>query len=170
MKDLVKDDRASSDLERTDQDGTSLTLSERKARLRAEYTQDILPKLQGDPRFHYCWLSTTNSTDPIYRRLQLGYELVKPQEFPELAKQHAVTSGEFAGCVAINEMILARIDIELYNELMLINHYERPLQEEELLKANAVRDDEDSDGRPLGMIEGDGIKRLGTRVRPPNFF
>lgn len=166
---LSAQDRATADTERTNLDGTALSMAERKARLRSEWSQDILPPVTGNPEYHYIWLSTTNSADPIYRRLQLGYELVKLTEFPEMAQQHGVSAGEFAGCISINEMILAKIHTELFHELMLINHHERPLQEEELLKANAVPDEEDSNGRPLGMIEGDGIKKMGVRVRAPGF-
>lgn len=162
-------DRAQEDLPRSDEDGTALTMAERKLQLRSEWGNDILPKVDGQPDFHYCWLSTTNHSDPIYKRLQLGYELVTATEIPELATQHRVTSGEFEGCISINEMILAKIHVELYQELMIINHHERPLEEEEYLKANAVLDEKDSSGKPLGSIEGEGIERLGQRKTTPTF-
>jgi len=136
--------------------------------LRSETTQDVLPQPPNMPGWRYCWLSTTNSTDPIYKRMQKGYEPVRVSEIPGFA-QFTATSGEFEGCVACNEMLLFKLPEELYQELMLINHYERPLEEEEILKANAVDavKERDSDGRDLG--ETQGFDSLGRRVKPPQF-
>jgi hypothetical protein len=162
-------DRSAEDVERVSKDGTALTMEERKALLRQEWSDDILPNVEGNPLFHYCWLSTTNQTDPIYRRLRIGYELVKYDELPHLGKANRVQSGEFAGCVSVNEMILAKIPMELYQELMLINHFEKPLREEELLNANIdAEDEEDSDGKPLGQRIGK-MKQLVRKVRRPIF-
>jgi len=158
------------DQERESEDGTILTIEERKRLLRAEWTSDILPEVKDDKGYwHYCWLTTSNTSDPVYKRLQLGYELVKYEEMQKLGVQNQITSGEFEGCVSINEMILARIPEELFQELMLINHHERPMEEEELLKANLVQDDEDSDGKSLGRVLGTGAQNLGRRVRRPVF-
>jgi hypothetical protein len=139
--------------------------------IRTGWSDNILPDIIGEPGYHYCWLSTTNQSDPIYRRLRIGYELVKFDELKYLGEQNRVQSGEFAGCVSINELILAKIPNELYQEIMCINHYERPLQEEELLRANLESDEQDSDGRRLGQSYGDGIENLGRRVnnRRPMF-
>lgn len=170
-----EDDRSSregADLEREGDEGTALTMEERKALLRREWQADLLPQIT-DPKgyWHYCWLSTNNSTDPVYRRLKLGYELVKFTEMATLGAQNQITAGEFSGCVSVNEMILARIPNELYNEIMLINHHERPMGEEELLQANAINkmDEEDSEGRPLGQVIGDGLRNLGHRTKTPKF-
>lgn len=163
-------DRADADFDRQNTDGTALTMEERKAFLRSEWTSDILPNVEDEPGWHYCWLSTTSSSDPIYRRLQLGYELVPYEQMKKLGIQNVAQSGEFAGCVAVNEMILARIPAELFQEIMTINHYEKPLEEEELLKANAVRDDTDSGGQSLGRAFGEGINNLARRsTRRPVF-
>lgn len=162
--------RESADDARENEDGTALTMAERKQLLRREWEADLLPEVKDSKGYwHYCWLSTTNNTDPIYRRLKVGYELVKFATVSLLGVQNQITSGEFAGCVSINEMILARIPNELYQEMMKINHHERPMGEEELLKANALRDDEDSEGNSLGQLIGDGIKKLGTSRRAPTF-
>lgn len=162
--------RAVEDDEREAEDGTVLSMAERKRLLRKEWTSDILPEVKDDSGFwHYCWLTTTNTSDPIYKRLQLGYELVKYEQMPKLGVQNQITAGEFAGCVSINEMILARIPSELYQELMLINHHERPLEEEELLKANLVQDESDSEGNALGQTIGTGHQNFGRRVKRPTF-
>lgn len=165
-----RQDRSAENAEREQKDGTALTMEERKALLRQEWSDDILPQIvDGNPAYHYCWLSTTNQTDPIYRRLRLGYELVRYDELPYLGAQNRMESGEFAGCISINEMILAKIPNELYQELMLINHYEKPMQEEELLRANIEKDEEDSSGKKLARLEGSGIKKLVKKVRHPHF-
>jgi len=140
------------------------------AKLREGWSEDILPEIiGGDPNYHYCWLSTTNQSDPIYRRLRLGYVLVKADELPYLGEQNRVQSGEFAGCISINELILAKLPLPLYQTIMSINHYEKPMQEEELLRANMVSDEEDSSGQRLGKAYGAGIEKLGQRTRRPDF-
>ena len=151
--------RAAEDTERVVDD----SLRSKLAALREGWSDDILPDIEGDPNYHYCWLSTTNQSDPIYRRLRMGYELVRHDELKYLGENNRVQSGEFAGCVSINELILAKIPRELYQEIMLINHYEKPLQEEELLRANMDSDEKDSTGRPLGEIYGEGVEKLGQR-------
>lgn len=164
--------RADEDKSREEEDGTSLTMEQRKQLLRKEWQADLLPEIRDEKGYwHYCWLSTNNTADPIYRRLKMGYELVKYDAMKSLGIQNQITAGEFAGCVSINEMILSRIPLELYREIMLINHHERPMGEEELLKANALNgiDEEDRDGRKLGQVIGDGLNNLGSRVRTPNF-
>lgn len=159
--------------DRSDSDSKKLNSGEIEEKLRIireGWSDNILPStIDGDPAYHYCWLSTTNQSDPIYRRLHIGYELVRANELPGLALQNRVPSGEFEGCISINELILAKIPNELYQELMSINHYERPMQEEELLRANMELDEVDSSGRRLGEVYGDGIQNLAQRVRRPVF-
>lgn len=162
----VRGDRVEADASRTQLDGTSTSMEERRRMIRSEWSQDVLPTPPQDPGWHYCWLSTTNSADPIYKRMQKGYEPVKAVDVPGFA-QYCATQGEFEGCVACNEMLLFRIPEELYQEYMLVMHYERPMEEEEILKANAVVNERDSDGRDLGQTEG--FDSLARRVRPPQF-
>jgi len=164
----VRGDRVEADASRTDLDGTSTSMEERRRMIRSEWSQDVLPTPPQDPGWHYCWLSTTNTSDPIYKRLQRGYELVKYTEVPGFG-QFKATSGEFEGCVACNEMILAKIPQELYQEYMTYFHHELPMDEEEMLRNNALTSDQDSNGRELGQVEGEGFKSLGRRVRTPHF-
>lgn len=161
-------DRVEADASRIEKDGTALTMEERRRMIRSEWSQDVLPTPPEVPGWHYCWLSTTNSTDPIYKRMQKGYEPVRATDIPGFA-QYKSTQGEFEGCVACNEMLLFRIPEELYQEIMTIYHFERPNEEEEILKANAVDklNERDSNGRNLG--EMDGFDSLAKKVRPPSF-
>ena len=164
----VRGDRVEADASRTQMDGTALSMEERRRMIRSEWSQDVLPTPPQDPGWHYCWLSTTNSTDPIYKRMQKGYEPVKAVDVPGFA-QYRATQGEFEGCVACNEMLLFKIPEELYQEYMMVMHYERPMEEEEILKANAAEavNAQDSDGRDLGRAEG--FDSLARRVRTPQF-
>ena len=148
-----RDDRSSADQERTNKDGTSLTLEERRRRMRSEWTQDILPTPPKVPGWHFCWLSTTNSADPIYKRMQKGYLPVKASELQGFT-QTVAGEGEFEGVIACNEMLLFKIEEELYQDIMSYLHHELPMSEEELLKANAKPQGTDTDGKDLGEIEG----------------
>lgn len=163
----VRGDRAEADASRND-DGTAFNLEERRRMIREEWSNDVLPQPPKVDGWHYCWLSTTNATDPIYKRMQKGYVPVKVSEIPGFA-QYKVQQGEFEGCVACNEMLLFKIEEELYQEIMRIFHYERPNDDEEMLRANAAENinERDSNGRALGEVEG--FDNLARRVRPPQF-
>src|SRR5574343_1046728 len=154
--DAVRGSRESADVDRVQQDGTALSAAERRRMLRQEWVQEVLPtppKLQG---FHCCWLSTTNSTDPVYKRIQRGYVPVKASEVPGFGGQYTVSGGEFDGCVACNEMLLFKIPEQLYNDLMTIYHHEMPMEQEAAIRENvSARDEEDSNGRRLSQVEGD---------------
>ena len=159
--------RDASDTERVTKDGTSISIAERRAMLREQMNQEILPTPPNVAGWHFCWLSTTNNADPIYKRVRLGYEPVKAAEIPGFATQHQINGGEFDGCVACNEMILFKIPEELYQEIMLINHHEKPLEEEQMIRANAGKDERDSSGRKL--VEAEGYSILGRPVATPTF-
>lgn len=164
----VRGDRVEADSSRTQLDGTAMSMEERRRMMRSEWTQEVLPTPPANPGWHYCWLSTTNSTDPIYKRVQKGYEPVKSSEIPGFA-QYRMDQGEFEGCIACNEMILFKLPEELYQDYMTYLHYELPNEEESMLRANATAavNGQDSNGRELGNVEG--FDSLGTRVRPPQF-
>lgn len=165
----TRGDRVEADASRTQKDGTALTLEERRRLMRSEWNQEVLPTPPKVAGWHYCWLSTSNSSDPIHKRMQKGYEPVKASELPGFSSQYTMTSGEFDGCIACNEMLLFRIPEELYQDLMLYFHYELPNSEEEMLRNNAREavSGQDSNGRDLGEVEG--FDTSSRRVRQPNF-
>ncbi len=163
----VRGSRGSADAERVNKDGTALSIAERRKMLREEMGQEILPTPPKVAGWHFCWLSTTNNADPIYKRVRLGYEPVKASELQGFATQHQINGGEFDGCVACNEMILFKIPEELYQEIMLINHHEKPLEEEQMIRANAGKDERDSQGRRL--VETEGFSLLGREIATPTF-
>lgn len=162
----VRGDRAQEDNGRTQADGTVLTMEERRKLLRSDWNQEILPTPPQSSEWHYCWLSTTNSSDPIYKRMQKGYEPVKASEIPGF-KDYRITEGEYEGCVACNEMLLFKLPMELYQDIMSYFHHELPQEEEEMLRANLPVQDQDSNGRNLGQVEG--FDTLNKRVRTPLF-
>ena len=176
VKSEDRSSRASENSSRENENGTALTMAERIAILRDEYTGDILPdvsKSRGiDPEMHYFWASTTNQTDPIYKRLRMGYELVRADELPELATEFRISSGQYEGCISVNEMILLKIPKVLANELMKINHHERPLAEEQRVQDNAVVKQEDREGKKLGGFdeEDEGFKHIVNHRRDPKTF
>lgn len=151
------------------QDGMSLSASERRRMLRQEWVQEVLPTPPEVPGFHLVWLSTTNSTDPIHKRLQVGYQPVKITEVPGF-EQYKVDGGQFDGCVACNEMLLFKIPMEIYQDLMTIYHHDMPLEQEQAIRERVMGTSEvDSNGRPLNTVEGD-FHRLGqTQPRTPTF-
>jgi len=161
-------DRATSDQERTQKDGTTFTTEERYANVRSDWDQEILPVPPKIPNWHCCWLSTTNSSDPIFKRIQKGYEPVKVSEVPGFM-EYAVKQGEYEGCVACNEMLLFKIPEHVYQDIMTYFHYEKPMEEEEMLSANAKTavEGRDSTGRNLG--EAEGYDSLVKKARKPTF-
>lgn len=169
---LVKKSDSSRDAkeERVSAEGTLATTSERRKMFR-EFTQEALPTPPAMPGYHFCWLSTTNQYDPIYKRMRMGYEPVTPnmsealKEFTHLRAK----SGEYEGYITVNEMVLFRIPQEIYQEIMEEYHHNMPLEEEERIKANALTNDRDSNGKQLGHIEGEGIGQMATRVPVPTF-
>lgn len=162
----VRGDRAAEDNSRTQADGTVMTMEERKRLLRSEFDQEVLPTPPKTPGWHYCWLSTTSSADPIYKRMQKGYEPVRVTDLPGFSSM-IVSSGEFEGCISCNEMILFKLPEELYQDMMQFFHYEKPMEEEEFLRANAQGQGQDSNGRDLGEVEG--FDSLARRVKTPTF-
>ena len=166
----VRGSRDASDVERT-QDGGVLSPEERRRLLRQEHIQEVLPTPPKLPGMHCCWLSTTNSTDPIYKRVQRGYLPVKAAEVPGYGGQFTVMGGEFDGCIRCNEMLLFKISDQTYQDLMMIFHHDMPLEQEATIRDKLEGNQEyDSSGRPLAQTEG-GFDNLGRSPdRNPSFI
>lgn len=162
--------RDSADVDRVQQDGLNLSAAERRRMLRQEWVQEVLPSPPAIPGFHLCWVSTTNSTDPVHKRIQLGYQPVKASELPGF-DQYKINGGSFDGCVACNEMILFKIPMDVYQDLMTIYHHDIPLEQEQSIRER-IEDGlrgSDSDGRGLGQIEGDFNSMGRAATRSPQF-
>ncbi len=130
---------------------------------------NVLPDLPDIPGHHVCWLTTTNARDPIARRLRAGYRLITAGEFPEF-KDASVKTGEYAGVLGVNEMVAAKIPTRAYQFAMQELHHNRPLGEEDKIRAkvNQVKDEAARDGAPVVEV-GDGTAELGKRVPAPRF-
>ena len=167
----VRGSRDDADTARVQEDGTALSAAQRKALLRKNWVQEVLPTPPVIPGMHCCWLSTTNSTDPIYKRIQRGYMPVKATEVPGFGGEFTVKEGDFDGCIACNEMLLFKIDNQTYQDLMMIYHHDMPLEQEESIRDRVMStNEEDSDGRKLGIVEGDFDKLGRGPNRTPHFI
>lgn len=144
--------------------------SQERRRMFREFSQEALPTPPARPGWHYVWLSTTNQYDPIYKRQRMGYVPVKAEEIPGF-DHYRSKSGEYEGCVSMNEMILFQIPQEIYQEIMEEYHHYRPMDEEERIKANAVEAIKDSGGKKLGQFDQDdeGFRNLSSNVKIPVF-
>jgi len=162
-----RDNRNAADAERTDKDGTAFSASERRSNFRDEWAQNALPQPPDIPGYHLCWLSTTNSYDPIHKRMRMGYEPVKAEEVPGF-ETYKMRSGEFEGFVACNEMLLFKVPSDLYQEMMSYFHHEKPLEDEEMIRArNEALNDKNA--VPVIDPENDGFKSLGKPKKAPVF-
>jgi hypothetical protein len=150
----------------------ALSDDERVAEFRQQYFQSALPDIPKIDGYHVCWLTTENSRDPIHSRIRLGYEPIKTHDIP--GWEHAsIKTGEWAGCIGVNEMVAFKIPLELYEQYMYINHHEQPLSEEEKLSSQIrAMEQEMNAAAKRGTISlelEDGTAALGVAPEPPSF-
>lgn len=145
-----------------------MTDKERLDMFRSSFFQNQLPDLPPIPGYHTVWLTTTNSQDPIHARIRLGYELIQAADLPGWDHCQVKEGMTFAGCIMVNEMIAAKLPLDLYQEYMKYTHHERPLEEEQGIKAQI---DQARDALPKGvkLTEGDGTRELGKDPGAPDF-
>ena len=142
---------------------------ERRKMWKDEWQQSALPVVPEIPGWHVCWLSTTNSYDSIDKRIRLGYVPVKADELPEM-RNNRVKAGEHEGYVACNEMLLYKIPMELYQDVMAHFHHDAPQEEANKIKLQAEQSvGRDSRGRSLGQIEGEGLHDMDKPIPAPYF-
>lgn len=166
----IRGSRDGADADRVSTDGSSLTAEQRRRLLRQDWTQTILPQLPELPGFHMCWVSTTNSTDPVHKRIQLGYTPVSANELPGFDQYKIADGGQFDGCIACNEMLLFKIPAQVYQDLMTIYHHDIPLEQEQGIRDRVYGNNEvDSNGRRLGEVEGDFNSMGRQPTRTPTF-
>lgn len=136
-----------------------LNEDDRLEMFRNQLFNDALPDLPEIPGYHMCWLTTTNPRDPIYRRMQLGYEPVKAEEVPGMA--HAsIKTGEYAGMLGVNEMIAFKLPMSLYQKFMQEAHHDAPLREEDKLAEVAEMMREQAERAGSVLFEGDGMSEM----------
>jgi hypothetical protein len=165
-----REGRSAQDLNRAAPEEKFVSAQERRKMWSDEWTQSALPKLPEIPGWHLCWLSTTNSYDSIDKRYRLGYIPVKAEEMPGF-DNYRVKAGENVGFVACNEMILCKIPMELYQDIMLQMHHEAPMEEADKIRVQTenLQGARDSSGRSLGQVEGEGFGSFDRPVPSPIF-
>ena len=146
-----------------------MSAQERRKMWSDEWTQSALPKVPELPGWHLCWLSTTNSYDSIDKRLRLGYVPVMADEFPGF-DNYRVKAGEHEGYISCNEMLLYKLPMDLYQDVMAHFHHEAPLDEANKIRLQAEQNvARDSRGKSLGQIEGDGLGQIDKPMPAPHF-
>jgi hypothetical protein len=143
-----------------------VTDDDRLEMFRQQLFNDALPDLPEIPGYHQCWLTTTNPRDPIHRRMQLGYEPVKPEEIPGM-EYASIKTGEWAGFVGVNEMLAFKLPMSLYRAYMQEAHHDAPLREENKLEEVAQMMREEAKRAGSKMIEGDGMENVRHSARAP---
>lgn len=142
---------------------------ERLEMFRMNLYNDHLPNIPDIPGYHVCWLTTTNKSDTIQQRMRLGYELIRAEDVPgmDLVTQK---TGEYAGCIAVNEMLAAKLPLSLYYRYMQEAHHDAPLREEEKLEETAqlMRDQAERAGGRL--LESDGMREVGDYAPTRGIF
>jgi len=135
-----------------------ISAQERRKMWSEEWTQSALPKLPNMDGWHLCWLSTTNSYDSIDKRMRLGYVPVKSDEFPGY-EEYRVKSGEHVGFISCNEMLLFKLPMDIYQEIMTYHHHDQPREEADKIRVQieSLQGQRDSNGRSLVNVEGEGI-------------
>jgi hypothetical protein len=153
-----RNDRSSEDASRRAPEDKFISAQERRKMWSEEWTQSALPKLPSVDGWHLCWLSTTNSYDSIDKRMRLGYVPVKADEIPGY-EEYRVKSGEHVGFVSCNEMLLFKLPMDIYQEIMVYQHHEKPREEAEkiLVQQESLQNQRDSNGRRLVSVEGEGF-------------
>jgi hypothetical protein len=126
---------------------------------RNQLFNDALPDLPEIPGYHLCWLTTTNPRDPIHRRMQLGYEPVKPEEVPGM-EYASMKTGEWVGFIGVNEMLAFKLPLSLYHRFMKEAHYDAPKREEDKIADVADMLREQAERAGARLIEDDGMQDL----------
>jgi len=163
------------DAQRANEDGTVMTRAERLSMIRDTWQQVALPTPPNMPGYHLCWLSTTNSSDTIQRRMKLGYELVKRDELPGF-KVEKPNSAEYSDYVTCNEMVLGKLPADIYEDIMSVFHNDLPHEEETSIRERMQQTAESLNrqaGRQIVEQARDGgesgYEQLGAQRRKPKF-
>ena len=129
-----------------------------------------MPDVPEIPGWHLCWLSTTNTYDSIDKRIRLGYVPVKAEEIQGF-ENNKVKAGEHAGFISCNEMLLYKIPMDVYQDVMSHFHHEAPLEEANKIRLQAEQQvGRDSRGKPLGQVEGEGLDNIDKPIPAPTFI
>jgi hypothetical protein len=166
-----RENRAKDDIQRRAPEEHMVSSEERRRMFRSEWLQEALPKPPEIPGFHLCWLSTTNQYDPIHKRLRMGYEPVKAEELPGF-ENYKVKSGELEGFISCNEMVLYKMPMEIYQDIMAEMHHFAPLDEAEKIKVQQemLMEQSKADGQGKALVTVEGGMDTNRNMKVPTFF
>jgi hypothetical protein len=136
-----------------------VTDDDRLEMFRMQMHNDALPDLPDIPGYHVCWLTTTNSRDPIQRRMRIGYEPIKAEDVPGM-EFSSVKTGEWSGVIGVNEMLAFKLPMSLYQKFMQEAHHDAPLREENKLAETADIMRQQAEGSGSTLFEGDGLQDM----------
>lgn len=153
----VEDRPVTEDRERTDADRLEM--------FRNQLFNDALPDLPQIAGYHTCWLTTTNPRDPIHKRLNLGYELIRADEVPGLV-HFSLKTGDYNGFVGVNEMVAARLPTNLYDAFMQEVHHKAPLAEEEKIREANELMKQRAEAAGAALIEDEGMSEMREQRTP----
>ena len=159
-----RQDRSNGEASRKAPEEKFISSQERKKMWSDEWTQSALPKLPNMDGWHLCWLSTTNSYDSIDKRIRLGYVPVKSEELPGY-EDYRVKAGEHVGYISCNEMLLFKLPMDIYQDVMTHHHHEKPQEEADKIRVQMenLQGQRDSNGKRLVDVEGEGIGSVGQQ-------
>lgn len=164
---------ATPEVDRAGRELLDMSDQERAQFLRDEFTTQQLPAIPKIPGYHVCWLSTTNQYDTIMRRMRLGYRPVEVKDLPVGFSSLTLKSGEYSGCVGVNEMVAFKLPEDVYQALMKTYHHDLPNEEADKLKrmVEQLKSGElASKAGPLIKEVGDGTEELLRRDRSKPLF
>lgn len=146
-----------------------LTQEEREQMLRDEAMQNQLPNPPKKAGVHYFWASMENRFTPVSWYKRLGYKVVPYDSMKGWADANMrQASGDYAGCITVNEMLLMECSESSYQRFMTINHHEKPNQEQQRARQSidAAKDlgGEDSSGRALVTEVGKGFETMDRKI------
>jgi len=153
----------------------NLTDEERLNTFRRSFFQSALPDLPAIPGFHTCWLTTTNPRDSIAARIRLGYTPIRAEDVPGW-EYASLKTGDYVGCIGVNEMIAFKLSLELYEAFMYEAHHVQPLAEEQKISTEAVEalieraaSEAKSGGRGIKVAYEGGNETMGRDRDVPSF-
>jgi hypothetical protein len=146
---------------RTEQDASRAAPEEKfpivreRRRARNEFQQTVLPSIPEIPGYHLCWLATNSQYDPIHRRFSLGYMPVRADEMLGY-DMYKVKEGDQSGHIMCNEMLLCKMPMDIYQDIMLEHHHFQPMDEADKIRVDQEQlvSQRDRSGKAAGSIEG----------------
>lgn len=126
---------------------------------REQLYNDALPDLPPIPGYNTIWLTTTNSRDPIARRMQLGYEFVTPADVPGF-EYATLKTGDYVGVIGVNEMIACKLPVRLWEAYMQEAHHNAPLRDEERIRDAVETMQEQAKASKGALIMDEGFQEL----------